>query len=161
MPRSALLYIHRAGAALALLLIAVFWSSTAIAWLLPGTAATTAVKQGIAYALPALVLAMAAAGGSGNRLAGPRRQAAAPVRVLMLARKRWRMPLIAANGLLVLVPAALWLHWRAQQGLFGPPFYAVQGIELGAGLANAVLMALNVRDGMRLRARTACPAPLA
>ena len=144
MPRSALLSLHRASAALALLLIAVFWSSTAIAWLLRGTAATTAVKQGIAYALPALVLAMAAAGGSGSRLAGARRQPAA------LARKRWRMPLIAANGLLVLVPAALWLHWRAQQGLFGQPFYLVQGLELCAGLANAVLLALNARDGMRL-----------
>jgi len=145
MPRNALLCIHRASAALALLLIAGFWPSTAIAWLLPGTAATTVVKQGIAYALPAMVLAMAAAGGSGSRLAGPRRQPAA------LARKRWRMPLIAANGLLVLVPAALWLHWRAQQGLFGQAFYLVQGLELCAGLANAVLLALNVRDGRRLR----------
>lgn len=68
-----------------------------------------------------------------------------------VAAKKKRMPFIALNGLLVLVPCALVLRHLALLGEFGATFYAVQALELCAGAANIVLMSLNFRDGLRLR----------
>jgi hypothetical protein len=65
------------------------------------------------------------------------------------------MPFIALNGLLVLVPCAVFLQLRAAQGDFGAAFAVVQGIELLAGAANLVLMSLNLRDGLALTGRIA------
>lgn len=67
--------------------------------------------------------------------------------------KRRRMPFIALNGLLVLVPCALFLHAKAASGEFGSVFALVQAIELVAGAANLVLMGLNLRDGRALTGR--------
>jgi hypothetical protein len=69
--------------------------------------------------------------------------------------KRRRMPVIAANGLLILVPAAFILQHLAASGAVGPLFYAVQAIELMAGAVNVVLLALSFRDGLGLRRRRA------
>jgi hypothetical protein len=60
------------------------------------------------------------------------------------------MPFIAANGLLILVPAAVFLALRAQAGLLDGVFYGVQAVELAAGAANLTLIGLNIRDGLRL-----------
>ena len=60
---------------------------------------------------------------------------------------------VAANGILVLVPSALWLHHLASRGEWGSSFYAAQAVELAAGLTNLVLMGLNIRDGLRLSGR--------
>lgn len=60
------------------------------------------------------------------------------------------MPLIAGNGILILVPAVLYLDHLASNRDFGAAFVTVQAIELVAGLVNLVLMSLNIRDGMRL-----------
>jgi hypothetical protein len=65
------------------------------------------------------------------------------------------MPFIALNGLLVLVPCAVFLHARAVAGDFGGVFALVQGIELLAGAANLALMGLNLRDGLALAGRIA------
>jgi hypothetical protein len=62
------------------------------------------------------------------------------------------MPIIAANGIFILIPAALYLATLASRGEFGTVFYAVQAIELLAGAVNLTLMALNIRDGFRLTA---------
>jgi hypothetical protein len=67
--------------------------------------------------------------------------------------KKKRMPLIAANGLLVLLPCALLLNHWAAAGSFGAAFYAVQALELAAGALNLTLMGLNMRDGLRLTGR--------
>ena len=66
------------------------------------------------------------------------------------------MPLIAANGLLVLVPCALVLNSWASIGNFDSAFYIVQVIELLAGATNLSLMGLNVRDGLRMEGRLKC-----
>ena len=71
---------------------------------------------------------------------------------LVDAKKR-RMPFIAANGLLVLVPCAIVLNRWAAAGSFDSAFYLVQCIELVAGAVNLGLMALNARDGLRLAGR--------
>jgi hypothetical protein len=47
-----------------------------------------------------------------------------------IVKKRNRMPFIAGNGLLILMPAAFYLATLASRGEFGPLFYAVQAIEL-------------------------------
>ena len=61
-----------------------------------------------------------------------------------------RMPFIAANGLLILVPAAIFLDQWASAGAFDTKFYLVQAVELLAGAVNLTLMGLNMRDGLRL-----------
>jgi hypothetical protein len=58
--------------------------------------------------------------------------------------------LIAANGILVLVPAVLFLAWKAGNGEFDAAFVAVQIVEFAAGSFNLALMGLNIRDGFRL-----------
>ncbi|CRI66833.1 conserved exported hypothetical protein [Thiocapsa sp. KS1] len=68
----------------------------------------------------------------------------------MVERKRRRMAFIAANGLLVLVPSALFLSFKAQAGEFDGAFFGVQALELIAGAVNLVLLGLNLRDGRRL-----------
>ena len=63
------------------------------------------------------------------------------------------MPLIAANGLVVLIPAALFLAFKARAAEFDTVFYAVQALELVAGAANITLLGLNLRDGLRMKGR--------
>ena len=71
----------------------------------------------------------------------------------LLAGKLKRMRLIAANGILVLVPSVLFLAWKAGHGEFDAAFIAVQLVEFAAGSLNLALMGLNIRDGLRLIAR--------
>ena len=66
-----------------------------------------------------------------------------------------RMPFIAGNGLLVLIPCAFFLASRARANAFDASFYAVQALELAAGAVNLALMGLNARDGLRLTRRFA------
>ena len=63
------------------------------------------------------------------------------------------MPFIAANGLLVLVPCAIFLNRWAAAGTFDATFYVVQVIELIAGAINLTLSGLNMRDGRRMAGR--------
>jgi len=93
-----------------------------------------------------MVPLMAATGGSGMFLAGSRKGR-------LVDAKKKRMPFIAANGLLVLVPCAIVLNRWATAGSFDTAFYAVQAIELVAGALNLALMGLNARDGLRMDGR--------
>lgn len=138
--------IHPIAGGVALCTIACFWLSTAISELFLGAAAVTTVKTLIPWGFFLLVPALAAAGGSGFRLGrgwrGP-----------LVGAKRKRMPFIAANGVLILIPSALFLASRAEAGAFDTAFYLVQGVELLAGAANIALLGLNMRDGFRLTNR--------
>ncbi|MFT3688466.1 hypothetical protein [Paenirhodobacter sp.] len=135
--------VHPIAGLIALATIATFWISTAISELFLSGAAVVAVKTAIPWGFVLLVPAMAATAGSGLFLAQGRRGG-------LIGAKRRRMPFIAANGLLILIPAALFLAARARAGVFDTPFYAVQGIELIAGAVNIVLLGLGMRDGLRL-----------
>ena len=84
------------------------------------------VKTGILWGLRVLVPSMLAVGMSGMRLGGRSRHP-------RVVAKRRRMPVIAGNGLLILVPAAFVLQHLAASGAVGPLFYAVQAVELTAG----------------------------
>lgn len=138
--------IHPVAGTLALLTIATFWLSTVLAELFASQAAVTAVKTAIPWGFLVLVPALAATGGSGFVLAKGRRGG-------VLGAKIKRMPLIAANGLVVLIPAALFLAFKARAAEFDTVFYAVQALELVAGAANITLLGCNLRDGLRMKGR--------
>lgn len=143
--------VHRVAALLALLFITTFWTSTIIAELFLSLAVVAQVKQGIAYALLGFVPVMIATGASGFAMGG---KSAYP----LIVAKRRRMPFIGAIGLLILVPAAIFLSVRAQAGLFDNVFYGIQALELVAGAINLVLIGLNFRDGLQLHHRKRSPA---
>jgi hypothetical protein len=138
--------IHAIAGTIGLLTILCFWLTTAVVELGGGIEAIAAVKRGILWGMIVLIPAMAAVGGSGFRLAGSRGGG-------LVGAKKKRMPFIAVNGLLVLLPSAVYLNHLASAGDFGTAFYGVQTIELLAGAANITLMALNMRDGLRLTGR--------
>ena len=62
-----------------------------------------------------------------------------------------RMRIIAGNGILVLIPSALFLASKARAGEFDTSFYVVQVLELAAGAMNIALLGLNLRDGLRMK----------
>jgi hypothetical protein len=135
--------IHALAGVIALLTIAVFWTLSIVVEAFLSGAAVARVKTGILYGMFLLIPALMATAGSGFSLAGKRGGA-------LLAAKKRRMPFIAANGLLILLPAAIFLQGKAAAGDFDRCFYAVQALELLAGAANLALMGLNLRDGLRL-----------
>lgn len=93
--------VHAIAATTAMLTIAMFWISTLVSELFLDHAAIVAVKHSIvAYGLVVLVLAMASTGGSGFALSKARRGR-------LLEQKKKRMPIIALNGVLVMVPSAI------------------------------------------------------
>ena len=106
-------------------------------------AAVAQVKQAILLVLPAFIALIALTGASGYALGG---KGGHP----LLSRKRRRMALIGANGLLVLVPCAIFLAGRARADAFDGIFYGAQALELVAGALNLALMGANIRDGVAL-----------
>lgn len=143
--------LHRAAAIVAMSCLLTFWTATVYSMARGDAALTAEVKRAIAWGLLLMMPAMMALGGTGFSLGWHRTGA-------LIGRKARRMRIVAANGLFVLVPAAVWLAWRASQGAFGSIYLAVQSIELVAGSCNLVLMLLNARDGWRLN--RAVPAAL-
>ena len=93
-----------------------------------------------------MIPALIAVGASGFALSKGRR-------VGLVATKLKRMPLIAANGILVLIPSALFLASKARAAEFDTLFYTAQALELVAGAANITLLGLNMRDGLKLNGR--------
>ena len=145
--------IHPVAGALGLAMILSFWLSTLLSELFADAATVALVKSLIPWGFLILVPAMALAGMSGFRLGKTWR---GPV----VAQKRKRMPVIAVNGILILIPAALYLSAKAQAGAFDTGFYIVQGLELVAGAVNITLLGLNMRDGLQLSGkRRRVPAP--
>ena len=139
--------LHLVAGLLASLCIATFLLSTLLVELFGSHAAVAQLKSlvvtpGLWILIPAIV----AAGASGALLSKSRQGR------LAQSKKR-RMPFIAANGLLVLLPSAIVLDRWASAGSFDAAFHAVQAVELVAGAINLVLMGLNVRDGLRLTGR--------
>lgn len=138
--------LHPLAGAIALLTIAVFWLSTVLTELFASAEVIIAVKTAIPWGFLLLIPSLAATGGTGFRLARGGRGH-------LIGKKIKRMSFIAANGLIVLVPAALFLASKARAGEFDSIFFAVQAIELVAGAANLVLLGLNMRDGLRMTRR--------
>ena len=137
--------IHVAVSLIATLCIASFFTSTLIAELFGSEDQIAMIKSLILMpGLLILIPAMAAIGGTGFALSKKRKDP-------LVDSKKKRMPFIAANGILVLIPCAIFLEQWASAGAFDTKFYIVQSIELLAGITNLSLMGLNIRDGLRLR----------
>ena len=120
--------LHAASGTLAMLCIASFWVSTAVSELFLDHSAVAFVKRAIVFGLFLLVPLLILTVLTGTILGKGRKEP-------LIAKKTRRMRVVAANGLLVLVPAA---------------FFAVQSVELAVGIVQMVLMGLNLRDGLRL-----------
>lgn len=138
--------LHAFSGFTAMLLIAVFQIATIVSELTGDHALIVQVKTAIPWGFVALIPALAATGGSGFSLAKGRTAG-------LVGKKQARMKLIAANGLLVLVPAALFLAWKASHGVFDAWFYGVRAVEIVFGLANLALLGMNARDGFKMTRR--------
>ena len=139
--------IHFFVGLLATLTIASFFSATLFSELFGSTGTISDVKAlilmpGLFILIPAIV----ATGASGFFMSKSRQGR-------LIAAKKKRMPFIAATGLLILVPCAIFLNRWAAAGMFDTTFYLVQGLELLAGATNLGLMGLNIRDGLRMSGR--------
>lgn len=139
--------IHFIAGLLATLAIGTFFSSSVIVEIFGDHETVARLKALIVMpGLLILIPAIAATGASGFALAKARKGR-------LVDAKKKRMPFIAANGLLVLIPCAIVLDRWASAGSFSTTFYVVQGIELLAGAVNLTLMGMNIRDGMRMSGR--------
>lgn len=136
--------IHPVAGALAIATIGTFWLSTVLSELFASHAVIAAVKTAIPWGLLLLIPALAVAGGTGAALAKGRRAG-------LIGAKFKRMPFIAGNGILILIPSALFLASKAQAAEFDDTFYAAQALELVAGATNITLLALNMRDGLKMK----------
>jgi len=136
-----ILQIHAKAGALAFLTIICFWFSTVTAEAFGDQWTIATVKEVILWAFLILIPAIVTAAVTGRKMASGNPAARA---------KAKRMPFIAANGVLILVPAAVFLFMKARAGEFDTSFVVVQGLELLAGATNATLLFLNLRDGRAL-----------
>lgn len=136
--------IHLIGAILSTLCIGLFFTSSILVELFGSQDSVSIVKRLIVSpGLFILVPSIAITGATGFRLSKNRKG-------VLVGHKKIRMPFIGANGILILIPAAIFLDQLAAAGSFGIQFYIVQGIELLAGATNLTLMVMNMRDGFRL-----------
>ena len=136
--------IHLVVSAIATLCIATFFTSTVFVELFGTHEQIAAVKSLIVIpGLLILIPAIAMTGGTGFALSKQRKGK-------LVDSKKKRMPIIGANGLLILLPSAIFLDQWASAGSFDTKFYVVQGLELLAGAVNLTLMGMNIRDGLKL-----------
>ncbi len=142
-----MLILHRLAASAAILCIATFFSSTIFVELFANEESIATLKSLIVWpGLFILVPSIALTGISGFALAKSRSGK-------LVLQKKKRMPFIAVNGVLVLIPCAILLNRWASVGAFDTHFYVIQGIELLAGAINLILMGMNMRDGFRMSGR--------
>jgi len=138
--------IHAVAGMVGFVLILAFWASTLLSELVAGPETVAMVKGLVLKGMLVLVPAMAIVGASGMALGGKRQDKLASA-------KKKRMPIIALNGLIILVPSAFFLESRAAAGQFDTLFYVVQALELIAGFANLSMMGMNIRDGFKMTGR--------
>jgi len=137
------LYIHRVAVSTAFMCISTFFLATVIAEFL-GSYETIAevkkliVRPGLFIFVPSMIIS----GVSGFLLAKSRNGK-------FIQQKKKRMPFIAANGVLILIPCAIFLAQKSSSGIFDVPFYTVQIIELLAGATNLILLSMSMRDGLK------------
>ena len=136
--------VHAAAGAAALLVVGSFWLATVATELSGNQETIAAVKAGVLAGMTVLIPLMVVAGASGFSLAKGWKS---PI----VQRKKRRMRIVAANGILVLLPSAYVLAGWAGEGRFDTAFLAVQALELAAGAVNIALLSLNMRDGLALR----------
>lgn len=139
-----ILILHRFTAIIATACIITFFASTISVELFGSFDSIAQIKSLIVTpGLFVLIPAIAITGATGFLLSKKRKGK-------IVEDKKKRMPFIAINGLLILLPAAIVLDLWASSGNFDSNFYILQTFELIAGATNGVLMILNIRDGRKL-----------
>jgi len=138
--------LHRIAGVFSLLLIALFFVSSVTVEVFGDHNAVALVKSLILIGVCVLVPAMAATGVTGRLRARGR---GGPV----IRAKKTRTAIIAAIGLLILIPCAVTLRQLSASGDFSATFTVVQAVELAGGAVNIVLMSINVRAGMIMTGR--------
>jgi hypothetical protein len=137
---------HAVAGGSALVLALAFLAASITVELFGSHGAVMTVKRGILLAVPLLAVSAMVAGGSGTWLASKSK-------AQVITRKALRMRVIGGNAVLVLIPCAVVLDRMATAAEFGTRFAVVQAIELVFGAVNVTLLGLNMRDGLRMRAR--------
>lgn len=128
----------------ALVTILTFWTSTVVSELFLSSESVFVVKHAIVkYGLVVLVIFMASVGASGFNLGKNRKGKLVEI-------KQKRMRIIAINGLLIMIPSALYLYHKASSGELDYIFYLVQILELSVGLVQLTLLGLSFRDGLKM-----------
>ena len=146
MSRPVLVRIHLAAAAGALAVISAFLVSSTDIELIGDPGEVRSLRHAILLALPLLIGCLAASALTGRRLAGRSR---APV----VRRKQRRMQMVAALGLVMLVPCAVALNYLAGSATADSLAGVLEITELLAGAVNLALLALNFRDGRGMTRR--------
>ncbi|MEM8976456.1 MAG: hypothetical protein AAGD43_30705 [Pseudomonadota bacterium] len=142
--------IHAIAGGIGFVMILLFWTSTVTSELFASHEAVATIRALILKGMFIVIPALAIAGGSGMVMGRKRKDA-------LTKAKKTRMPVIALNGLLILVPAAWFLAGKAAAGEFDSTFYTIQVVELIAGAANLTMMGLNTRDGLRMTGKIRKP----
>ena len=140
---SSLVRIHLAASLASVVVVTTFLATSAITELAGSNGPVRALRHAIVYGLPLLVVCLATAGLTGNRLSGHSRS---PI----VRRKRRRLQVAAAIGLAILVPCALILSHLANSATTGSTFRALELSELAFGALNLYLIGRNFADGLRL-----------
>ncbi len=138
--------VHASAGLVAFAAILCFWLATAIVELTGTDAAVAEVKMLIPWGFLVVIPALAITGGSGLSLGRG-------YRGKRIGAKKKRTLVAAANGVLILMPSALFLSAKAEAGSFDGSFYVVQALELIAGATNLVLLGLNIRAGFAMTGR--------
>ena len=152
--RTKLVKLNALSSVLSLLTILIFFTGSIASGLFGDKPFVTNVKIAIFYGIWFLLPAIATAGITGNRLGNSVRELKRENNKkhlgYLITNKQKRMAFIAANGLLVLIPASVFLKTAAVAGHLDTIIYIVQSIELVAGFTNIALMTLDINDGLSL-----------
>ncbi|MDI2090895.1 hypothetical protein [Commensalibacter oyaizuii] len=136
-------FIHRIAGITALIILLIFWFSTVTTELSGHLNFIKNVKILIPYGFIFLIPALIIVSGTGSKMAGKINNPA-------IHHKKKRMPFIALNGLIILIPCALYLRYLAVHEHLDFTFFLIQIVELIAGGVNITLLMLNVLAGINL-----------
>jgi len=142
--------IHAVAGVLGFALVATFALSTVGSALSGSPGAIATVKGFNVGGMLVLLPALAGAGATGMSLLGKRKD---PVALT----KQVRGPRAFMTNLLVVLPAAVFLWYRASAGTFDALYYGAQAVELAAQVFSLVMIGLNIRDGLAIRGRIRLP----
>ncbi|WP_434779637.1 hypothetical protein [Neisseria sp. Ec49-e6-T10] len=134
---------HGLFAVLSICFIFCFWTITVLSTLFATEITIVLIKQGILYCFILFIPCIVLTGITGFLLTKNRQGK-------IIQTKKKRMPIIAINGLFILVPCAFYLASKAQQAQFDVLYYLIQSLELMIGAINLYLMGRSVRDGLKL-----------
>ncbi len=139
--------LHKIGGLFVFFLISLFWFSSNISEVFFNQNSVVFIKHLIAkYGLISIVATMSITGISGNLIAKKRKGQ-------LVEKKKKRMKILAFIGVFVMIPAALYLDYKAINSEFDNWFYSVQAVEFLFGFGQLIILGNNFRDGKKLTGR--------